>query len=223
MEPVVNEDDQSKGTLLVEEEVTTVPEEPIADEGQLERASFVGLATVNCATVNEIEVTEPYRSRIEKLIEGYTTKKNVQTSVQTKITLRDEVPVSLRPRRLAPKERDILNDQINEWLSEDIIRPSKSEYASPIVIVRKKDGSSRICVDYRLLNRKIIRDRYLMPLIDDKIDALVIYSQEHFRVFSVIDLKNSFFHVPVEAGSVKYTAFVTPNSQYEFLKTIWTM
>lgn len=82
----------------------------------------------------------------------------------------------------------ILDEQIREWLRLGIITPSSSEYASPVVIVRKKDGSSRICIDYRALNKKIIRDKYPMPLIDDKIDALV-----NFRVFSILDLKNGFF------------------------------
>lgn len=116
------------------------------------------------------------------------------------------MPVNLRPRRLAPKEKNILREEIRKWLDNGIIKPSKSGYASP-VIVRKKDGSSRVCVDYRLLNKKIIRDKLPMPLIDDRIDALV-----GFRVFSVIDLKNGFFHVPVEKESQTYTAFVTPDS-----------
>lgn len=81
----------------------------------------------------------------------------------------------------------ILDEQIREWLRLGIITPSNSEYASPVVIVRKKDGSSRVCIDYRALNKKIVRDKYPMPLIDDKIDALV-----NFRVFSILDLKNGF-------------------------------
>lgn len=80
--------------------------------------------------------------------------------------------------------------------------------------MRKKDGSPRVCIDYRLLNKKVVRDKYPMPLIDDKIDVLV-----NFRIFSVIDLKNGFFHVPVHEKSRKYTAFVTHNGQYEFLRT----
>lgn len=77
----------------------------------------------------------------------------------------------------------------------------------------KKDGSSRICVDYRKINKKIVRDPFPMPLIEDCIDALA-----SARVFSVIDLKNGFFHVPVAEDSQKYTAFVTYEGQYEFRK-----
>lgn len=83
-----------------------------------------------------------------------------------------------------------------------------------MVLVSKKDGTMRLCIDYRLLNKKIIRDRYLLPLIEDQIDRL-----RDAAVFSVLDLRNEFFHVPVEEGSVKYTSFVTPNGQFEFLRT----
>ena len=73
---------------------------------------------------------------------------------------------------------------------------------------------SCVCIDYRALHKKIVRDKYPMPLIDNRIDALV-----NFQMFSIIDLKYGFFHVPVEAESQKYTAFITPNDQYEFMKT----
>jgi len=127
-------------------------------------------------TVNEIEAPPRYKDKIETMIAEYEPKKNVKTSIETRIVLKDDIPVSHSPRRLAPKEMKILDEQIREWLRLGIITPSNSEYASPVVIVRKKDGSSRICIDYRALNKKIVRDKYPMPLIDDKIDALVNFS-----------------------------------------------
>lgn len=95
-----------------------------------------------------------------------------------------------------------------------IVRPCFSDYASPIVLVNKKDGTKRICVDYRKLNEKIIKDKYPLPLIDDQVKKLY-----KARVFSTIDLKNGFFHVPVEKSSRRYTAFITESGTYEFLKT----
>lgn len=82
-----------------------------------------------------------------------------------------------------------------------------------MVVVPKKDGTKRICVDYRPINRKIIKDRYPLPLIEDQIDAL-----QGARVYSTLDLANGFFHVPVSPESTKYTAFITSSGQYEFLK-----
>lgn len=121
------------------------------------------------------------------------------------------MPVCLRPRRLAVKEKIILDKQIDEWLKEGVIQPSKSKYSSPVAIVPKKNNEYRVCIDYRQLNKKIARDRFPMPLIDDRIDALA-----SARVFSVLGLKNGFFHVPVALESRKYTSFVTPDGLYEF-------
>ncbi|GFV44652.1 transposon Tf2-11 polyprotein [Trichonephila clavipes] len=69
----------------------------------------------------------------------------------------------------APKD---VNKQIDEWLEQGIVRPSSSEYAIPIVLVKKKDGTTRLCVDYRRLNRKLVKDRFPLPLIEDVLDRL---------------------------------------------------
>lgn len=82
-----------------------------------------------------------------------------------------------------------------------------------VVLVRKRDGSARLCVDYRLLNKKIIKDRYPLPLIEDQLDLL-----QGTRVFTTLDLRNGFFHVEVDESSRKYTAFSVPDGHYEFLR-----
>lgn len=107
-----------------------------------------------------------------------------------------------------------MQKQIDQWLDDGIIQPSSSEFSSPIVLAHKKDGSRRLCVDYRRLNKVIVRDHFPLPLIEDIIDDL-----QGARVFSTLDLENGFFHVPVDEDSRKYTAFVTPSGQYEFLAT----
>lgn len=122
----------------------------------------------------------------------------VKTAVETKIALKSDVPISLRPRRLSPKEKKVLAEQIDEWLKSGIIQPCTSEYASPVVIVPNKDGSYRVCIDYRQLNKRMVRDRFPIPLIDDCLDHLA-----GSRIFSVDDLKNGFFHVTVAESSRK--------------------
>jgi hypothetical protein len=79
---------------------------------------------------------------------------------------------------------------VDEWIREGIVQPSLSEYASPVVLARKKDGSIRLCVDYQQLNKKIIKDRYPLPLVEDQLDLL-----QGARYFNTLDLKNGFFHV----------------------------
>lgn len=149
------------------------------------------------------------------MVAEYCPKKDVTSTVETKIIITNNDPVRPPPRRLAPKEKEVLNKQIESWLKEGVIRPSKSEYSSQAIIVPKKTiGEYRVCMDYRQLNKRMKRDRFPMPLMEDCIDALT-----GAKVFSVIDLKNGFFHVPIAEESRKYTSFVTPNGQLEFVKT----
>ncbi|GFX20692.1 retrovirus-related Pol polyprotein from transposon 412 [Trichonephila clavipes] len=89
------------------------------------------------------------KKELEKLIQDYKPEKTASTDVTMRIILKDEEPVCQHPRRLAFTERQEVNKQIEEWLNEGIIRPSSAEYASPIVMVKKKDGSSRMCIDYQ--------------------------------------------------------------------------
>lgn len=172
------------------------------------------LMNVN-TSVDELDVGVRAQSVVvQELIDTYCPVQGVTAPMKTVIVLFDETPVFQRPRRLAPREKMAVDKQIQEWLSEGIIRPSCSEYASPVVLVKKKDGTLRLCIDFRELNKKIVRDRYPLPLIDDQIDRL-----RGAVVFSTLDLRNGFFHVPVDEASVKYTSFVVPNGQYEFLRT----
>ncbi|GBM01009.1 Retrovirus-related Pol polyprotein from transposon 297 [Araneus ventricosus] len=110
------------------------------------------------------------------------------------------------------QEKKIVQTQVAEWLEQGIVEPCSSEYSSPVAIVRKKDGIPRVCIDYRKLNKVVIKDRFPLPLIEDILDRL-----QGSRVFSTIDLK-AFFHVDVNKDSRKYISFVTHEGQYQFLK-----
>lgn len=92
--------------------------------------------------------------KVRRMVEMYTPNKTKEAPIQLRIVLKDDIPVAQRPRRLAIKEQQILDQQVQEWLANGIIRVSYSEYSSPVVLVRKKDGSPRVCVDYRLINKK---------------------------------------------------------------------
>ena len=143
-----------------------------------------------------------------------TQKKNLHTDVETFIILKDEEKVFHNPRRLPLAEIRIVEEQLQVWLEEEIISPSRSEDASPIILVKKKDGSNRLCVDYRRLNKKILKDRYPFPNIEEQLDKL-----QAAKLYSTLDLENGFFHVPVEKSSRKYTAFCTHKCVFEFNKT----
>jgi len=104
---------------------------------------------------------------LENAVRNYHPLKVKETNVKMSIVLKDEEPVYQRARRLSPLEKEKVNEHISTWIRGGIAQPSLSDYASPIVLVKKKNGSTRLCVDYRQLNKKIVRDRYPLPLIED--------------------------------------------------------
>ncbi|GFX07909.1 retrovirus-related Pol polyprotein from transposon 412 [Trichonephila clavipes] len=153
------------------------------------------------------------KKELEKLIQDYKPEKTASTDVTMRIILKDEEPDCQHPRRLAFSERQEVNKQIEEWLNEGIIRPSSSKYASTIVMVKKKDESSRMCIDYRKLNQKLLKDKFPLPIIEDVLDTL-----QDAKVYSTLDLRNGFFHVDVDENCRKYTSFIVPDGQFEFNK-----
>ncbi|CAK1548125.1 unnamed protein product [Leptosia nina] len=120
--------------------------------------------------------------------------------------------VHRRPYRLSPTELSVVNEKVNELLDANIIRESSSPFASPILLVKKKDGSDRMCVDYRELNSNTRPDSYPLPLINDQIDKL---HGAHY--FSSLDMASGFHQIKIHEDSIERTAFVTPTGQYEFL------
>lgn len=81
-------------------------------------------------------------------------------------------PIRQKPYRVSPTERKVINDQVQEMLRKGVIRESSSPWAAPVILVKKKDGTWRFCVDYRRLNAVIKKDVYPLPRIDDAIDCL---------------------------------------------------
>ncbi|GFW16401.1 retrovirus-related Pol polyprotein from transposon 17.6 [Trichonephila clavipes] len=153
------------------------------------------------------------KQELEKLIQDYKPEKTASTDVTMRIILKDEGPVCQSPRRLVFTERQEVNKQIEEWLNEGIICPNSSEYASPIVMVKKEDGSSRMCIDYRKLNQKLVKEKFPLPLIEDVLDTL-----QEAKVYSTLDLCNGFFHVDVDEDCRKYTSFIVPDGKFEYNK-----
>lgn len=182
------------------------------------KGAFSELCSIDYLSQNEetdadlSHISDPKtRAKIEKLISEYKPTNINECPVEMEIVLTDEKPVSLKPRRLSPQEKTEVEKQVSQWFKDDVIQHSFSDFSANIVIVPKKDATKRLCVDYRLLNKKIIKDRFPMPHIEDQIDDL-----ERGRVFTTLDLKNGYFHVPIKESSRKYTSFVTHTGQYEF-------
>ncbi|KAL8572672.1 hypothetical protein ACOMHN_049801 [Nucella lapillus] len=138
---------------------------------------------------------------------GYTEK------VMHRMRLKDDIPVASTFRRIPPTQLQEVKEHIQTLLSKKIIQQSSSPYASPVVIVRKKDGSIRLCVDYRRLNSKTIPDAYPLPRIDDSLDAL-----GGAKVFSTLDLASGYHQVAMSPEDRQKTAFITPFGLFEYLR-----
>ncbi|GKB13428.1 retrotransposon protein, putative, ty3-gypsy subclass [Tanacetum coccineum] len=112
------------------------------------------------------------------------------------------VPVAKSPYRLAPMEMQELSNQLKELQEKGFIRPSSSPWGAPILFVKKKDGSFHICIDYRELNKLIVKNRYPLPKIDDLFDQL-----QGSRYFSKIDLQSGYHQLRVCKEDIPKTAF----------------
>lgn len=130
---------------------------------------------------------------------------------QMKIELNSDRPVVYRPYRLSHHEREKVRTMVDDMLEAGIIRESVSNYASPIILVRKKDGNLRMCIDYRMLNSVTVKERYPMPIIDDEVCRLAGQAW-----FITLDLMSGYYQVPIMEEHKHLTAFVTPDGQYEF-------
>ncbi|XP_056303592.1 uncharacterized protein LOC130215772 [Danio aesculapii] len=131
--------------------------------------------------------------------------------VKHEIHLTDDTPIAQPYRRLPPTQFEEVKQHISGLLRKGVIQESSSPYASLIVLVRKSDGSLRLCVDYRRLNSKTRRDAFPLPRIDESLDAL-----SGAQVFSTIDLASGYHQVAVDEKDRPKTAFTTPFGLFEY-------
>ncbi|GJW35392.1 putative reverse transcriptase domain-containing protein [Tanacetum coccineum] len=113
-------------------------------------------------------------------------------------------PVARAPYRLAPLEMQELSNQLQELANQGFIRPSTSPWGAPILFVKKKDGSFRMCIDYRELNKLTVRNRYPLPRIDDLFEQL-----QGSSVYSKIDLRLGYHQLSVRDEDIPKTTFKT--------------
>lgn len=134
-------------------------------------------------------------------------------TLQMSINLKDAIPVQRAYSSIPKPLFKEVKDYIQELLLKGWIVKSKSPYAAPVVCVRKKDGSLRLCIDYRLLNKKTVPDRHPLPRIQDLTDTLGGYAW-----FSILDQGKAYHQGFVAEGSRQFTAFITPWGLYEWVR-----
>ncbi|GJX89345.1 putative reverse transcriptase domain-containing protein [Tanacetum coccineum] len=120
-------------------------------------------------------------------------------------------PVARAPYRLAPSEMKELFEQLKELSDKGFIRPSSSPWGAPVLLVKKKDGSFRMCIDYQELNKLTVKNRYPLPRLDDLFDQL-----QGSSVHSKIDLRSGYHQLRVREEDISKTAFRTRYGPFEF-------
>lgn len=125
----------------------------------------------------------------------------------------DDEPIKQTYRRIPPSQLDEVREHVRKLLSTGVIKESTSPYASPVVLVRKVDGTLRLCVDYRKLNAKTRKDAYPLPRINESLDAL-----QNVSWFSTIDLLSGYHQVEMAEDDAHKTGFITPFGLYQYVR-----
>ena len=131
--------------------------------------------------------------------------------VEHHIDTGDARPIKQRPRRQAWAKREVIDREVEKMLEAEVIEPCSGPWASPIVLVTKKDGTPRVCVDFRKVNDVTRKDAYPLPRMDDCLDALA-----GSKLFSTLDLASGYWQIPVAEEDRDKTAFNTRNGLHRF-------
>lgn len=157
------------------------------------------------------------QSRLDALIAEYvdvfSTKLETTPFAEHAIKLTDDTPIAVPPYRMSPARKQYLKNELDKMLADDIIEECESPYAAPVVLVPKRDGSLRLCVDYRRLNAVTVPDRYPLPRVDD-----LLHATKPYKYMSTIDLRSGYWQVPVKPEDRDKTAFTTPFGNFRFKK-----
>ena len=178
---------------------------------------------INSKKISEIvnlnsELTECQSKKLKELLMKYehifSKDKNdlgFYDKTKFKIDTGNERPIKSRPYRVPYAQQENVDKLIEEMFQNKIISKSSSPWASPIVIVKKKDGTDRFCVDYRKLNNITIKDNYPVPLIQETLDSLIGASW-----FSTLDLSSGYWQMALDKETKGKTAFISKKGLFEF-------
>ena len=175
----------------------------------------VGLTAIDLASC---DVTEQCKDKLTDLVVRYNdifSRHHLDCGEARgfvhRIHLSDHRPFRLPFRRVPPGQYQKLRQVLNEMEEKEIIRKSTSEYASPLVLVWKKNGDLRVCTDFRWLNKRTLKDAHPLPHQADCLGAL-----GGNALFSTMDLTSGFYNMPLHEDDKKYSAFTTPTGLYEY-------
>lgn len=207
---------QAKSTA---EDSCSVPDEKSHLLGDSELGQGKGLPKPDMSQIKlDPSLSPDERRQIEDLVTKYSDcfawsdqEMGFTDRIEHKIFVTDEKPISQRYRRVPPSAMTEVREHIENLLAKGVIRPSSSPYASPIVVVRKKNGKIRMCVDYRKLNAITRRDSFPLPRIEETLDMV-----GKAKYFSTLDLASGYYQLGMAEADKEKTAFTSPFGLYEF-------
>ncbi|KAJ0640404.1 putative nucleotidyltransferase, Ribonuclease H [Helianthus annuus] len=171
--------------------------------------ALVSDATAKEKKLEDIPIVRDYPQVFPEDLPGLPPHRQVEFQIEL---APGAAPIARAPYRLAPSELEELSKQLQELLEKGFIRPSSSPWGAPVLFVKKKDGTFRMCIDYRELNKVTVKNRYPLPRIDDLFDQL-----QGSCYYSKIDLRSGYHQLRVREEDISKTAFRTRYGHYEFL------
>ncbi|GJW15281.1 reverse transcriptase domain-containing protein [Tanacetum coccineum] len=204
---------QHKAVIVCHEKVVEIP----VEDGRIlrvhgERAVGITKALKSAKEdepkLNDISVVREFEDVFPEDLSGLPPQRQVEFRIDL---VPGATPIAKSPYRLAPSEMQELSGQLQELQDKGFIRPSHSPWGAPVLFVKKKDGSLRMCIDYRELNKLTVKNRYPLPRIDDLFDQL-----QGSRFFSKIDLRSGYHQLCVHEDDIPKTAFQTRYGHFEF-------
>ncbi|GJR29557.1 putative reverse transcriptase domain-containing protein [Tanacetum coccineum] len=202
-----------KAVIVCHEKIVRIPVEGgkvlcVQGERNVRKTKTLMSTKANEPTLSDIPIVRDFEDVFPDDLSGLPPQRQVEFRIDL---IPGATPVAKSPYRLAPLEMQELSEQLQELQDKGFIRPSHSPWGAPVLFVKKKDGSFRMCIDYRELNKLTIKNRYPLPRIDDLFDQL-----QGARYFSKIDLRSGYHQLRVHDDDISKTAFRTRYGHFEF-------
>lgn len=209
-----------KGNLLARGEKCSEIELKIECKNNIHTSDNSNVLSVNVENIRCDSNNPETKKQLVQLLNEYsdcfsstTDELGCTDKITMDIKLDSDKPICYRPYRMSQPEKEIVRDKIKDLLDNNIIRESNSPYSSPIILVKKKNGDHRLCVDYRKLNSITVKDRYPLPIIEEQVEKL-----SNKRIFTSLDMSQGFYQIPLKEDSIPKTGFITPEGHYEFMR-----
>jgi hypothetical protein len=174
----------------------------------LPSAADCAVNQLKASSMEDISVVSKYPDVFPDDLLGMPPERNIEFIIDL---LPSTAPIAKRPYRMSVGELEELKKQLKELLDKGYIRPSSSPWGAPVIFVEKKDGTQRMCVDYRALNEVTIKNKYPLSCIEDLFDQL-----KGAKVFSKIDLRSGYYQLRIRPSDIAKTAFTTRYGLYEY-------